>query len=272
MSLLDSINGPADLKALTRDELPALAEEVRARLIDCVLGHRRATSAPASAWSSSPIALLYEFDSPTDKIVWDVGHQAYAWKLLTGRNAAVRDAPPDGRDLRLPQAQRERARPVRRRPRRHRDVGGARHGHGARPQGRGPTRSSPSSATARSPAASPTKGMNNAGHSDRDIILVVNDNGMSISPNVGAISRTLGGIVATPDDQQGPRAVKGFTLKMSHVFGDGRGRVRQEHRGERQEPLLRGDALRGAGLPVLRPDRRARPQEAGRDASPSCGT
>ena len=44
------------------------------------------TSAPAWEPWSSAIALLYEFDSPHDKILWDVGHQAYAWKLLTGRN------------------------------------------------------------------------------------------------------------------------------------------------------------------------------------------
>ena len=65
------------------------------------------------------------------------------------------------------------------------------------------------------------EGMNNAGHSDRDIILIVNDNGMSISPNVGAISRTLGGIVATPMTNKVRDLVKGLTLKMSHVFGEG---------------------------------------------------
>ena len=63
--------------------------------------------------------------------------------------------------------------------------------------------------------------MNNAGHSDRDIILVVNDNGMSISPNVGAINKLLGSIVADPRTNRMREAVKKLTVKMSHVFGPG---------------------------------------------------
>src|SRR5699024_76944 len=87
MSLLDAIAGPDDLKRLAPDQLPALAAEVRARLIDqCSVtgGHLGASLGVVEL----AIALLYEFDSPTDKVVWDVGHQAYAWKLLTGRNAS----------------------------------------------------------------------------------------------------------------------------------------------------------------------------------------
>jgi 1-deoxy-D-xylulose-5-phosphate synthase len=64
------------------------------------------------------------------------------------------------------------------------------------------------------------EGMNNAGHSDRDIILIVNDNGMSISPNVGAISRTLGGIVANPLTNKVRERVKHLTVAVSHVFGE----------------------------------------------------
>lgn len=85
MSLLDHISGPEDLKQLNRDQLPELAEEIRNRLIDCCSltgGHIGASLGVVEL----SIALLHEFDSPTDKIVWDVGHQAYAWKLLTGRN------------------------------------------------------------------------------------------------------------------------------------------------------------------------------------------
>ncbi|MBA2457598.1 MAG: 1-deoxy-D-xylulose-5-phosphate synthase, partial [Gemmatimonadales bacterium] len=85
MSLLASIHSPADLKRLRREQLPQLAEEIRARLIECVSqtgGHIGASLGVVEL----SIALLYEFDSPADKIVWDVGHQAYAWKLLTGRN------------------------------------------------------------------------------------------------------------------------------------------------------------------------------------------
>src|SRR5262245_7156788 len=85
MALLAGINGPEDLKRLSRDQLAALAAEVRERLIEaCSItgGHIGASLGVVEL----TIALLYEFDSPCDKIVWDVGHQAYAWKLLTGRN------------------------------------------------------------------------------------------------------------------------------------------------------------------------------------------
>ena len=84
MSLLDQIHGPEDLKRLRRDQLPALAQEVRDRLIErCSVtgGHIDASLGVVEL----AIALLYEFDSPRDKVLWDVGHQAYAWKLLTGR-------------------------------------------------------------------------------------------------------------------------------------------------------------------------------------------
>ena len=85
MTLLSTIHSPADLKRLRRDQLPQLAQEIRERLIECVSltgGHIGASLGVVEL----SVALLYEFDSPTDKIVWDVGHQAYTWKLLTGRN------------------------------------------------------------------------------------------------------------------------------------------------------------------------------------------
>src|ERR1041385_1251264 len=85
MTLLETIKSPADLKQLSKDQLPQLAQEIRDRLIaSCSTtgGHIGASLGVVEL----AIALLYEFDSPTDKVLWDVGHQAYAWKLLTGRN------------------------------------------------------------------------------------------------------------------------------------------------------------------------------------------
>src|ERR1044072_530542 len=85
MTLLSTIRGPEDLKRLKREQLPQLAQEIRDRLIECVSqtgGHIGASLGVVEL----SIALLYELDSPKDKGVWDVGHQAYAWKLLTGRN------------------------------------------------------------------------------------------------------------------------------------------------------------------------------------------
>ena len=217
MSLLAGITSPADLKQVPRDQLPELAQEVRERLIDCCAetgGHIGASLGVVEL----AIALLYEFDSPTDKILWDVGHQAYAWKLLTGRNAAFPTLRQTGGVSGF----------LKRSESAH-DAFGAGHAATAMSAALG-------MATARDLRGGSNKvvavvgdgaltcglsyeGMNNAGHSDRDIILVVNDNGMSISPNVGAISKTLGTIAASPATNRLREHIKHWTLRLGKVFG-----------------------------------------------------
>ncbi|NVM21208.1 MAG: 1-deoxy-D-xylulose-5-phosphate synthase [Desulfobacterales bacterium] len=84
MKYLDQIDSPKDLKSLHRSQLPELAREIRRVMIETVSrtgGHL----APSLGVVELTIALLYVFDPPTDQIIWDVGHQAYAYKLLTGR-------------------------------------------------------------------------------------------------------------------------------------------------------------------------------------------
>ncbi|MFH1076603.1 MAG: 1-deoxy-D-xylulose-5-phosphate synthase [Pseudomonadota bacterium] len=84
MSYLEHINSPQDLKKLDISDLPALAEEIRQTIINIVSktgGHL----APSLGVVELAIAIHYVFDSPYDRIIWDVGHQAYAHKLLTGR-------------------------------------------------------------------------------------------------------------------------------------------------------------------------------------------
>ncbi|MFP4418799.1 MAG: 1-deoxy-D-xylulose-5-phosphate synthase N-terminal domain-containing protein, partial [Chitinispirillaceae bacterium] len=84
MNLLESINSPEDLRSLKQDKLPALASEIRDFMIDAVSkcgGHL----APSLGACDLAIALHYCYNTPDDKIVWDVGHQAYAHKILTGR-------------------------------------------------------------------------------------------------------------------------------------------------------------------------------------------
>ena len=84
MSLLETINSPADLKQLDRKDLPVLAEEIRQVIVEVVSknGGHLASSLGAVELA---IAIHYVFDTPNDKLIWDVGHQAYAHKLLTGR-------------------------------------------------------------------------------------------------------------------------------------------------------------------------------------------
>jgi 1-deoxy-D-xylulose-5-phosphate synthase len=219
MSLLDQIAGPQDLKQLRRDQLPVLAQELRTRLIDCCSitgGHIGASLGVVEL----AIALLYEFDSPTDKVVWDVGHQAYAWKLLTGRNDAFGTLRTEGGLSGF----------LKRDESEH-DQFGAGHAGTAVSAALG-------MATARDLKGEHHKvvavlgdgaltcglsyeGMNNAGHSDRDFIVILNDNGMSISPNVGAIAKLLGGIVADPRTDRLRERVKKVTLKLGDVFGEG---------------------------------------------------
>ena len=218
MSLLKALESQDDLKRLRRDQLPQLAAEIRERLIEaCSItgGHIGASLGCVEL----AIALLYEFDSPRDKVVWDVGHQAYAWKLLTGRNPrfdTLRQTGGISGFLRRVESEH--------------DHFGAGHAGTAMSAALG-------MATARDLRGENHKvvavvgdgaltcglsyeGMNNAGHSDRDIILIVNDNGMSISPNVGAISKTLGRIVASPFTNRMREHIKNLTIKAGHLFGE----------------------------------------------------
>src|SRR5690348_2131472 len=85
MILLDRIKSTNDLKAFTRDELAALAGEMRARLID-VCSRTGGHVGAGLGVVELTIALHYVFDTPVDQLVWDVGHQGYPHKILTGRN------------------------------------------------------------------------------------------------------------------------------------------------------------------------------------------
>ncbi|HEU5169142.1 MAG TPA: 1-deoxy-D-xylulose-5-phosphate synthase [Gemmatimonadales bacterium] len=219
MSLLAQIHGPADLKRLRRDQLPQLAAELRERLIDCCSvtgGHIGASLGVIEL----AIALLYEFDSPTDRIVWDVGHQAYAWKLLTGRNAAFPSLRQTGGISGF----------LKRSESEHDQFGAGHAGTGVS--------AALGMATARDLRGETHKvvaivgdgaltcglsyeGLNNAGHSERDIIIVLNDNGMSISPNVGGVAKMLGGIVANPRTNALREHIKHLTFKLGGVFGEG---------------------------------------------------
>ena len=217
MSLLETIRSPDDVKKLPREELQHLADEVRQRLIDVVSqtgGHIGAGLGVVEL----TVALSWAFDSPRDKIVWDVGHQGYPWKILTGRNdrlATLRQ--PGGLSGFL------------RRTESPHDQFGAGHAGTALSAAFG-------MATARDlkgeafkvvavvgdgamTCGLPYEAMNNAGHSGRDIILVLNDNGMSIAPNVGAINKYLGSIIANPVTVRLREWVKGIIEKTSHIVG-----------------------------------------------------
>ena len=132
--LLDRILVPNDLKNLSVDQLKQLANELRTETVDAVAktgGHLGAGLGVIEL----TVALHYVFDTPNDRVIWDVGHQSYPHKILTGRRDRIRTLRQGGGAVRFHQARRKRLRSVRCRPLLHVDLGRARHGSGARPRG-----------------------------------------------------------------------------------------------------------------------------------------
>jgi 1-deoxy-D-xylulose-5-phosphate synthase len=187
--LLDHIASPADLKALGRDQLDLLAAEIREEIVKTVSrtgGHLASNLGVVEL----TIALHYVFNSPTDKLVWDVGHQTYTHKLLTGRRRKFKTLRQFGGLSGFPKRQES--------------------PHDCFEAGHSST--SISAALGMSVAKSlkedgnrviavigdgsmtaglAFEGLNQAGHLEKDLIVVLNDNEMSISPNVGALASYL---------------------------------------------------------------------------------
>src|SRR4030042_7093705 len=187
--VLERVTPPADLKGLSSRELPALAAEIREFLV-------RTVSANGGHLASSlgvvelTIALHRIFNSPEDKIIWDVGHQCYAHKLLTGRKEnfstlrqykGISGFPVHGESPH--------------------DAFGAGHAGTSVSAARGMAlardlRGEKNHVIAVIGDGSIGTGMaleaiNHAGHLGKKIIVVLNDNGMSISPSVGAVAKLL---------------------------------------------------------------------------------
>jgi 1-deoxy-D-xylulose-5-phosphate synthase len=184
--LLETINNPRDLKKLPLELLPKLAKEIREEIIATVArtgGHL----APSLGAVELTIALHYVFDCPRDKIVWDVGHQAYAHKLLTGRREQFQTLRQYGGLSGFPKRSES--------PYDSFDTGhsstsisaalGMASAHGLKKAGHRVIAVIGDGAMT---AGLAFEALNNAGGLDKDLIVILNDNGMSIAPNVGALS------------------------------------------------------------------------------------
>src|SRR5439155_17858932 len=215
--ILESIHGPQDVKALAPEQLQQLAGEVRQRLIDVVSqtgGHIGAGLGVVEL----TVALCAAFDSPRDKIVWDVGHQGYPWKILTGRNDRLDTLRQKGGLSGF----------LRRSESEH-DQFGAGHAGTALSAAFGMAAARDLKGEAFKVVAVvgdgamtcglPYEALNNAGDAERDIIVVLNDNGMSIAPNVGALKKYLGSIVASPITVRIRERVKHLIERASHIVG-----------------------------------------------------
>ena len=189
MSLLNQINAPADLKQLPQSDLPKLAAEIRQLIIETCAkngGH----IAPSLGVVELTIALHKVFNSPEDKLIWDVGHQAYAHKIICGRRDSFNSLRTlDGISGFPKRCESE---------------------HDVWEVGHSSTSLSAATgyAVARDLSGRTNKvvavigdgsmtggiafeGLNHAGHLNRDLVVVLNDNEMSIAENVGAVSGFL---------------------------------------------------------------------------------
>ena len=191
MDQLSRICGPSDLHSLTDPELQALADEIREVILSCVseVGGHLAASLGAVELT---VALHSVLDSPRDKIVWDVGHQAYAHKIITGRARVLQHHPPVRRPLRvsLPRASRSTTSSAPATPRPRSATGWAwsrRPGCSGRADGHVVCVLGDGALT----GGVAFEAMNQAGQLRTPLVVVLNDNQMSIKPNVGAFQLYL---------------------------------------------------------------------------------
>ena len=188
-TLLETIASPADLRRLSRTELPQLATELRDYLLHSVSrtgGHLSSNLGTVEL----TIALHYVFDTPRDRLVWDVGHQTYPHKILTGRRERMGSLRQLGGISGFP-----------RRDESEYDTFGTAHSSTSISAALGMALASKLKAETRHAVAIIGDGamsagmafeaLNNAGVSHADMLVVLNDNDMSISPPVGALNRYL---------------------------------------------------------------------------------
>ncbi len=215
--LIENIESPEDLKRLSRDQLPLLAEELRGLIIEqvsCGGGHLASNLGVVEL----TIALHYVFRAPTDKIVWDVGHQSYSHKLITGRYRKFSTLRKHGGLSGFPRI-------------------------GESPFdafGTGHSSTSISAAVGMIEARDKRgehfkviavigdgamtsglafEGLNHAGQLKKDMIVILNDNEMSISKNVGALSAYLNRILTGQAYQRFKKETKSLIEQIPKVGG-----------------------------------------------------
>jgi 1-deoxy-D-xylulose-5-phosphate synthase len=228
---LENINNPQDLKKLSPEQLPQLAAEIRSRILTVVSktgGHL------ASSLGSVEliIALHYCLDTPYDKIIFDVGHQAYCHKILTGRNKEFGSLRQYGGISGFPSKDESAY-----------DAFTSGHSSDAVSLALGlacgrdflpPQRHFKVVALIGDGSLSGGlcfEGLNNAGHLKKDILVILNTNELSIAPNVGAISTYLNKIISLPIYNRFRTSLEGFVksripkgsrmLKLANKFEEG---------------------------------------------------
>jgi 1-deoxy-D-xylulose-5-phosphate synthase len=210
--LLDTIDSPADLKRLALEDLPALCEEIRGVVIETCARNGGHLGSSLGAVEIN-VALHYVYSSPTDKLVFDVGHQAYAHKLLTGRRERFRTIRTEGGLAGFPERHESEY-----------DAFGVGHASTAISAALGMIEAkrmtgAPGKVVAVVGDGAMTggeafEGLNQAGYLGRDLLVVLNDNEMSISPNVGALSEWFSKKFASRTYNRWRHAVKDFLAQV----------------------------------------------------------
>jgi 1-deoxy-D-xylulose-5-phosphate synthase len=225
--LLKNINNPADLKKLSKDQLHQVCDELRQYIIDVVSVHGGHFAASLGVVELS-VALHYMYNTPYDQLVWDVGHQAYGHKILTGR-----------REIFHTNRKYKGLSGFPKRSESEYDTFGVGHSSTSISAALGMAIAAKLKGEERKSVAvigdgSMTAGMafeamNHAGVADADMLIVLNDNCMSIDPNVGALKEYLTDITLSPtynrlkDDvwkALGKLPGKRFTRTMAHKVAD----------------------------------------------------
>ncbi len=189
-SLLQTIDSPADIKKLGRDQLQQLSNELRQYIIDVVSVHGGHFAASLGVVELS-VALHYVFNTPYDQLVWDVGHQAYGHKILTGRRERFSTNLKYNGLSGFP-----------RRAESEYDTFGVGHSStsisaalgmamASKYKGETDRKSVAIIGDGAMTAGIAFEGMNHAGVADTDLLIILNDNCMSIDPNVGALKEYL---------------------------------------------------------------------------------
>jgi len=231
--LLDQVSSPADLKRLSDGQLDTLAHELRAETIAAVSqtgGHLGAGLGVVEL----TVALHHVFDAPRDKIIWDVSHQSYPHKILTGR-----------RDRMGTIRQKDGLSGFTKRSESDYDPFGAAHSStsisaalgfavardlgGACPTGHGDAIAVIGDGAMSAGMA--FEAMNNAGHLGKRLIVILNDNEMSIAPPVGALSAYLSRLYAGEPFQEFKAAAKGAISFLPPPFRDGARRAKDMLKG-----------------------------------------
>jgi 1-deoxy-D-xylulose-5-phosphate synthase len=222
--LLDQVQTPADMKALSDAQLRQLADELRAETISAVSvtgGHLGAGLGVVEM----TVALHAVFDAPKDKIIWDVSHQSYPHKILTGRRDRIRTIRTEGG---LSGFTKRSESPY--------DPFGAAHSSTsisaalgfavARDLGGDPGDAIAIIGDGSISAGMAYEAMNNAGHLGKRVIVILNDNEMSIAAPVGAMSAYLSQLYAGAPFQEFKAAAKGAVSLLPEPFREGARRAK----------------------------------------------